>query len=77
MSCGAYVRGAGVQVGRNVMVYLDDVPSVEVEGGFAPSGRTPPCDANGRPRTGVRWAVYDHCATTRTHSGPPSTGCSS
>jgi len=25
-----YVRGAGVQAGRNVMVYLDDVPNVEV-----------------------------------------------
>jgi effector-binding domain-containing protein len=40
----AYVRGAGVQAGRNVMVYLDDVPNVEVgvelEGELAvPSGR--------------------------------------
>jgi effector-binding domain-containing protein len=26
----AYVRGAGVQAGRNVMLYLDDVPTVEV-----------------------------------------------
>ena len=39
-----YVRGAGVQAGRNVMLYLDDVPNVEVgvelEGPFAaPSGR--------------------------------------
>jgi effector-binding domain-containing protein len=39
-----YVRGAGVQAGRNVMVYLDDVPNVEVgvelEGDLAaPSGR--------------------------------------
>jgi effector-binding domain-containing protein len=39
-----YVRGAGVQAGRNVMVYLDDVPNVEVgvelEGELAaPSGR--------------------------------------
>ena len=39
-----YVRGAGVQAGRNVMLYLDDVPNVEVgvelEGTFAaPSGR--------------------------------------
>jgi effector-binding domain-containing protein len=39
-----YVRGAGVQAGRNVMVYLDDVPTVEVgvemEGPVAaPSGR--------------------------------------
>ena len=25
-----YVRGAGVQAGRNVMLYLDDVPTVEV-----------------------------------------------
>jgi effector-binding domain-containing protein len=25
-----YVRGAGVQAGRNVMLYLDDVPNVEV-----------------------------------------------
>jgi effector-binding domain-containing protein len=40
----AYVRGAGVQAGRNVMLYLDDVPTVEVgvelEGILtAPSGR--------------------------------------
>jgi len=40
----AYVRGAGVQAGRNVMVYLDDAPNVEVgvelEGDLAaPSGR--------------------------------------
>ena len=39
-----YVRGAGVQAGRNVMVYLDGVPTVEVgvelEGPVAaPSGR--------------------------------------
>ena len=39
-----YVRGAGVQAGRNVMLYLDDVPTVEVgvelEGTLtAPSGR--------------------------------------
>jgi effector-binding domain-containing protein len=39
-----YVRGAGVQAGRNVMLYLDDVPNVEVgvelEGDLAaPSGR--------------------------------------
>ncbi|MGZ6675520.1 MAG: AraC family transcriptional regulator [Solirubrobacteraceae bacterium] len=39
-----YVRGAGVQAGRNVMLYLDDVPNVEVgvelEGTLtAPSGR--------------------------------------
>jgi hypothetical protein len=39
-----YVRGAGVQAGRNVMVYLDDGPNVEVgvelEGALAaPSGR--------------------------------------
>jgi hypothetical protein len=37
------VRGAGVQAGRNVMVYPDDVPNVEVgvdlEGRLAPSGR--------------------------------------
>jgi hypothetical protein len=26
----AHVHGAGVQAGRNVMVYLDDVPNVEV-----------------------------------------------
>jgi effector-binding domain-containing protein len=25
-----FLRGAGVQAGRNVMVYLDDVPNVEV-----------------------------------------------
>ena len=40
----AYVRGAGVQAGRNVMLYLDDAPTVEVgvelEGTLAaPSGR--------------------------------------
>jgi hypothetical protein len=40
----ATVRGAGVPAGRNVMVYLDDVPNVEVgielEGTLtAPSGR--------------------------------------
>jgi effector-binding domain-containing protein len=40
----AYIRGAGVEAGRNVMVYLDDVPMVEVgvelEGTLtAPSGR--------------------------------------
>jgi effector-binding domain-containing protein len=40
----AYVRGAGVQAGRNVMLYLDDVPTVEIgvelEGTLtAPSGR--------------------------------------
>ena len=39
-----HVRGAGVQAGRNVMLYLDDVPTVEVgvelEGALAePSGR--------------------------------------
>ncbi len=39
-----YVRGAGVQAGRNVMVYLDDAPTVEVgvelDGALAePSGR--------------------------------------
>jgi len=39
-----YVRGAGGQAGRNVMVYLDDVPTVEVgvelDGALAvPSGR--------------------------------------
>jgi effector-binding domain-containing protein len=39
-----YVRGAGVKAGRNVMVYLDDAPTVEVgvelEGILAaPSGR--------------------------------------
>jgi effector-binding domain-containing protein len=32
----AYVRGAGVQPGRNVMLYLDDVPTVEV--GVEPEG---------------------------------------
>ena len=40
----AYVRGAGVQAGRNVMLYLDNVPTVEVgvelDGTFvAPTGR--------------------------------------
>ena len=40
----AYVRGAGVQAGRNVMLYADEVPNVEVgvelEGALvAPSGR--------------------------------------
>ena len=40
----AYVRGAEVQAGRNVMLYLDDLPTVEVgvelEGTFvAPSRR--------------------------------------
>jgi effector-binding domain-containing protein len=39
-----YLRGAGVQAGRNVMLYLDDVPHVEVgvelEGDLAePAGR--------------------------------------
>ena len=39
-----YVRGAGVPAGRNVMVYLDDVPNVEVGGELegplaSPSGR--------------------------------------
>jgi len=39
-----YIRGAGVQAGRNVMLYLDDVPHVEVgvelEGALAaPAGR--------------------------------------
>jgi effector-binding domain-containing protein len=39
-----YARGAGVEAGRNVMVYLDDVPNVEVgvelDGTLtAPSGR--------------------------------------
>jgi effector-binding domain-containing protein len=38
-----YVRGADVQAGRNVMLYLDDVPTVEVgvevDGAVAPSGR--------------------------------------
>jgi effector-binding domain-containing protein len=38
-----YVRGADVQAGRNVMLYLDDLPTVEVgveiEGPAAPSGR--------------------------------------
>ena len=37
------MRGAELQAGRNVMLYLDDVPTVEVgvelQGAFAPSGR--------------------------------------
>jgi effector-binding domain-containing protein len=42
-----HVRGAGVQPGRNVMLYLDDAPTVEVgvelEGTLtAPSGRVVP-----------------------------------
>jgi effector-binding domain-containing protein len=39
----AFVRATGLQAGRNVMVYADDVPNVEVgveiEEGFAPAGR--------------------------------------
>jgi effector-binding domain-containing protein len=40
----AHVRGAGVRAGRNMMLYLDDVPTVEVgvelEGALTtPSGR--------------------------------------
>jgi effector-binding domain-containing protein len=38
-----FVRGTGVSAGHNVMLYLDDVPTVEVgvevEGTFTPSGR--------------------------------------
>jgi effector-binding domain-containing protein len=42
-----YVRSAGVQAGRNVMLYLDDVPNVEVGVELertltAPSGRVVP-----------------------------------
>ena len=59
-----YVRGAGVQAGRNVMLYLDDVPNVEVgvelEGPFAdssgrvvasalPAGRAATTVARGAP----------------------------
>jgi effector-binding domain-containing protein len=39
----AFVRGTDLRAGRNVMLYEDDVPNVEVgvevEGAFAPSGR--------------------------------------
>jgi len=41
----AFVRATGVKAGRNVMVYADDVPNVDVEVGvevdaaFAPAGR--------------------------------------
>jgi effector-binding domain-containing protein len=91
-----FVRGSEVQAGRNVMLYLDGVPSVEVgvevAAPFTPSGRVTAsalpqgraattvargapsregiaaahaavvewCEANGHPRTGVRWEVYDH-----------------
>jgi effector-binding domain-containing protein len=64
-----FLRGAGVQAGRNVMVYLDDVPNVEVgvelEGELAaasgrivasalPRGRTATTVARGAPsREGI------------------------
>jgi hypothetical protein len=42
----AFVRGSGIDAGRNVMVYRDDRPAVEVgvevPGTFAPSGRVVP-----------------------------------
>jgi effector-binding domain-containing protein len=42
----AFVRGAGLEAGRNVMVYEDDTPTVEVgvemPEAFEPSGRVVP-----------------------------------
>ena len=42
----AFVRGADVRAGRNVMLYEDDVPNVEVgvevDGAFAPGNRVVP-----------------------------------
>jgi len=60
-----YVRGAGVQAGHNVMVYLDDLPNVEVgvelEGDLAePSGRV------------VASALPDGRAATTVARGAPS-----
>jgi effector-binding domain-containing protein len=60
-----YVRSAGVQAGRNVMLYLDDVPNVEVgvelNGTLiAPSGRV------------VASALPDGCAATTVARGAPS-----
>ena len=63
-----YVRGAGVQAGRNVMVYLDDVPNVEVgvelEGDLAR-----PRAASWRPR-----CLEGRAATTVARGAPSPEG---
>jgi hypothetical protein len=55
------------QTGLNVMLYLDDVPNVEVgvlaDAAFAPRGRV---TAQGLARTGVRFEIYGH------HSDDPA-----
>jgi effector-binding domain-containing protein len=60
-----WVRGAGIQAGRNVMLYLDDAPTVEVgvelEAALvAPSGRI------------VASALPEGRATTTVARGAPS-----
>jgi effector-binding domain-containing protein len=60
----AFVRQAGLEAGRNVMVYRDDVPHVEVVvevgGPFAGEGRV------------VQSALPDGLAATTIAQGPPS-----
>ena len=70
----AHVRGAGVQAGRNVMVYLDDVPNVDVgvelEGTLiAPSGRiVASALPEGRAATAVARGAPSHEGIAAAHA---------
>jgi hypothetical protein len=78
----AFVRSSELNAGRNVMVYLDDVPNVEVSvevSGRSIAGRrrprasappTPPCDAGARPTASGRPA----CAGRSTRTGATTLG---
>ena len=61
----AFIRAGGTtQIGHNVMLYLDDVPNVEVgvqvDGPFVASGRvTPSALPAGRVATTVHRGAYD------------------
>jgi effector-binding domain-containing protein len=59
-----FVRGSELSPGRNVMVYKDDVPNVEVgveaKGPFAPVGRiVPSCLPSGRVATTTHRGRYE------------------
>jgi hypothetical protein len=85
-----FLRGAGVQAGRNVMVYLDDVPNVEVgvelEGELAaasgrivasalPRGRAAMTVARGAPsREGIA-AAHAAVVVGATRTAMPAPAC--
>jgi hypothetical protein len=70
-----FVRVSNLTTGRNVMLFRDDLPRVEVgaevSSSFTPTGRVIPsslpegqaaewCAANGLALSGVRWEIYGH-----------------